>query len=38
LVTAILLITIMPVLAGGVTMVLMDRHFDTHFFSASRRW
>jgi cytochrome c oxidase subunit 1 len=35
LVTAILLITIMPVLAGGVTMVLMDRHFDTHFFSAA---
>jgi cytochrome c oxidase subunit 1 len=34
LITAILLITIMPVLAGGVTMVLMDRHFDTHFFSA----
>jgi cytochrome c oxidase subunit 1 len=26
---------IMPVLAGGVTMVLMDRHFGTHFFSAS---
>jgi cytochrome c oxidase subunit 1 len=35
LVTAILLITIMPVLAGGVTMVLMDRHFGTHFFNAS---
>ncbi|MEY2690573.1 MAG: hypothetical protein RL375_4773 [Pseudomonadota bacterium] len=35
LVTAILLITIMPVLAGGVTMVLMDRHFDTHFFNAA---
>lgn len=35
LVTAILLITIMPVFAGGVTMVLMDRHFDTHFFNAA---
>src|ERR1035437_7051446 len=35
LMTAILLITIMPVLAGGVTMVLMDRHFDTHFFNAA---
>jgi len=35
LVTAILLISIMPVFAGGVTMVLMDRHFDTHFFNAA---
>jgi cytochrome c oxidase subunit 1 len=35
LMTAVLLITIMPVLAGGVTMVLMDRHFDTHFFNAA---
>jgi cytochrome c oxidase subunit 1 len=35
LVTAILLITIMPVLAGGVTMVLLDRHFGTHFFNAA---
>jgi cytochrome c oxidase subunit 1 len=35
LMTAILLITIMPVFAGGVTMVLMDRHFGTHFFSAA---
>jgi cytochrome c oxidase subunit 1 len=35
LMTAVLLIVIMPVLAGGVTMVLMDRHFGTHFFSAS---
>jgi cytochrome c oxidase subunit 1 len=33
--TAVLLITIMPVFAGGVTMVLMDRHFDTHFFNAA---
>jgi cytochrome c oxidase subunit 1 len=35
LVTAILLIVIMPVLAGGVTMLLMDRHFGTHFFNAA---
>ncbi|HOX68540.1 MAG TPA: cytochrome c oxidase subunit 1 [Burkholderiaceae bacterium] len=35
LVTAILLITVMPVLAGGVTMMLMDRHFGTHFFNAA---
>jgi cytochrome c oxidase subunit 1 len=35
LMTAVLLITIMPVLAGGVTMVLMDRHFGTHFFNAA---
>ena len=35
LLTAILLIVIMPVLAGGVTMLLMDRHFGTHFFSAA---
>ena len=35
LVTAILLISIMPVFAGGVTMVLMDRHFGTHFFNAA---
>ena len=35
LLTAILLIFIMPVLAGGVTMMLMDRHFGTHFFNAA---
>jgi cytochrome c oxidase subunit 1 len=35
LMTATLLIVIMPVLAGGVTMMLMDRHFDTHFFNAA---
>jgi cytochrome c oxidase subunit 1 len=35
LMTALLLIIIMPVLAGGVTMVLMDRHFGTHFFDAA---
>ncbi len=35
LMTAILLIIIMPVLAGGVTMLLMDRHFGAHFFDAA---
>jgi len=34
LITAFLLIAVMPVLAGAVTMVLMDRHFGTSFFSA----
>jgi cytochrome c oxidase subunit I len=35
LVTAFLLIGIMPVLAGTVTMVLTDRHFGTSFFNAA---
>jgi cytochrome c oxidase subunit 1 len=35
LVTAYLLIAVMPVLAGAVTMLLTDRHFDTHFFNAA---
>ena len=35
LITAYLLIAIMPVLAGAVTMTLTDRHFGTSFFSAS---
>ncbi len=35
LMTAFLLILIMPVLAGGVTMLLLDRHFGTHFFNAA---
>ncbi|HTE85632.1 MAG TPA: cbb3-type cytochrome c oxidase subunit I, partial [Dehalococcoidia bacterium] len=34
LVTAYLIILVMPVLAGAVTMLLTDRHFDTHFFNA----
>ena len=34
LITAYLLIAVMPVLAGAVTMTLTDRHFGTHFFSA----
>lgn len=35
LATAFLLILIMPVLAGGVTMLLFDRHFGTSFFNAA---
>ncbi|MCZ6828714.1 MAG: cytochrome c oxidase subunit I [Gammaproteobacteria bacterium] len=35
LITAFLLIMVMPVLAGLVTMMLTDRHFGTSFFSAS---
>jgi len=35
LITAFLLIVIMPVLAGTVTMMLTDRHFGTSFFSAA---
>jgi cytochrome c oxidase subunit 1 len=35
LITAFLLIAAMPVLAGAVTMMLMDRHFGTSFFEAS---
>ncbi len=35
LITAFLLIAVMPVLAGAVTMMLMDRHFGTSFFNAA---
>ncbi len=35
LITAYLLIAVMPVLAGAVTMILTDRHFGTSFFSAA---
>ena len=35
LITAFLLIMVMPVLAGVVTMMLTDRHFGTSFFDAS---
>jgi cytochrome c oxidase subunit I len=35
LVTAFLLLSVMPVLAGTVTMVLTDRHFGTSFFNAA---
>jgi cytochrome c oxidase subunit 1 len=35
LITAFLLIAVMPVLAGAVTMLLFDRHFGTSFFNAA---
>ena len=35
LITAYLLIAVMPVLAGVVTMMLMDIHFNTSFFDAA---
>ena len=35
LITAYLLIAVMPVLAGAVTMMLFDIHFDTSFFNAA---
>lgn len=35
LITAFLLLAIMPVLAGCVTMMLTDRHFGTSFFNAA---
>jgi cytochrome c oxidase subunit I len=35
LITAYLLLAVMPVLAGAVTMVLTDRHFGTTFFNAA---
>lgn len=35
LITAFLLLGIMPVLAGCVTMMLADRHFGTSFFNAA---
>src|ERR687895_178249 len=35
LITAFMIITCLPVLAGGVTMLLMDRHFGTSFFNAA---
>jgi cytochrome c oxidase subunit I len=35
LVTAYLLVAVIPVLAGAVTMLLTDRHFGTHFFNAA---
>lgn len=35
LITAFLLLAVMPVLAGTVTMMLTDRHFGTSFFDAA---
>ncbi len=35
LITAFLLIAVMPVLAGAVTMLLTDKFFDTSFFAAA---
>jgi len=35
LITAFLLLAVMPVLAGTVTMLLTDRHFGTSFFNAA---
>src|SRR5690554_3981900 len=35
LITAFLLVAVMPVLAGAVTMVLMDANFGTSFFDAA---
>ena len=35
LITAYLLIAVMPVLAGAVTMLLTDRHFGTSFFQSA---
>lgn len=35
LVTAFLILAIMPILAGTVTMMLTDRHFGTSFFNAA---
>ncbi len=35
LVTAFLLITVLPVLAAAITMILTDRHFGTTFFNAA---
>jgi len=35
IVTAVLLLLTLPVLAGGITMVLTDRNFNTSFFEAA---
>ena len=35
LITAFLLLAVMPVLAAAITMVLTDRHFGTGFFNAA---
>jgi len=38
LITAFLLLLALPVLAGGLTMLLTDRKFKTSFFWSSWRW
>merc|ERR1711990_490759 len=32
-----MLLTTLPVLAAGITMILFDRHFNTSFFNVARR-
>lgn len=34
-VTAVLLVVRLPVLAGGITMLIFDRHFNTSFYDPS---
>lgn len=36
MVTAVMLILAVPVLAGGLTILLTDRNFDTSFFVVRR--
>ena len=36
-VNALLLLVVLPVLSAGLTMLLPDRQFGTHFFDPSRR-
>ena len=36
-VTVFMLLTTLPVLAAGITMILFDRHFNTSFFNVARR-
>ena len=33
--TAVLLVVSLPVLAGGLTLLLLDRNFNTSFYDAS---
>jgi len=35
MVTSVLLLLTLPVLAGGVTMILTDRNFNTSFFETA---
>jgi len=37
LVTAVMLLTTLPVLAGCITMILFDRHLNTSYFDKRRR-